>query len=165
MIGGAIISPCGAYRYLLERRWLSVNSSHRYGERACFVMLNPSTANADEDDPTIRKCVGFAGRWGCSEIDVVNLFGVRSTDPSVLLRGGEIVGHDNDQHVADAVAKASVVVAAWGAHAKPFAMRRKVIERMLPRNTMCLGRTKDGSPRHPLMLAYATPLQPYFGVE
>jgi hypothetical protein len=71
----AVISPCGLYRYRLTRTWDAVRWS------AAFVMLNPSTADAVDDDPTIKRCVGFAKRWGCGGIVVANLFAFRSADP------------------------------------------------------------------------------------
>src|SRR4051812_49823510 len=85
----AVISACGAYRYVLTRQ---VGGGVR---RATFIMLNPSTADASNDDPTIRRCIGFAQRWGCGQLAVLNLFAYRATDPADLKRASEPVGPEN----------------------------------------------------------------------
>src|SRR5579859_5937119 len=93
MRAGATFSACRTYRYRLWRSW------EPRGSRCVFVGLNPSTADESTDDATIRKCVGFAKRWGFGAIEVVNLFayaGVRSTDPRSLLGVSDPVGPDND---------------------------------------------------------------------
>lgn len=162
---GATFSPCERYRYRLWRVWGAPQ------KRVLFVMLNPSTADDAKDDPTIRKCIGFAKRWGYGALDVVNLFAWRSTYPSVLLHANDPVGPDNDEMIAGAYTDAGAVVLAWGSHDKPQALfslvaRRAddVIEtlsslrRTHPRRVDCLGRASNLNPRHPLMLAYGTPL-------
>lgn len=93
----AIISPCGQYRYRLERAW------DRSFPAAVFVCLNPSIADATLDDPTLRKCVGFARRWGCGHLVLVNLFALRATDPREMKRHPSPVGPDNDRHIQEAV--------------------------------------------------------------
>ena len=154
---GAVISANGLYRY---RLWRVLGET---GPTVAFVMLNPSTADANVDDPTIRKCIGFAKRWGCDGIDVVNLFAWRSPYPGELLvqsgRGFDVVGPDNDSHIRVAASRASLVVAAWGSHAIDTDQRAAAVLSMLP-TPVCLGRCKDGSPRHPLMLGYDAELQP-----
>lgn len=107
----AELSPCGLYRYWLWRKWSDG------GKRVTFVMLNPSTADALMDDPTIRKCVGFAKRLGFDELFVVNLFAYRATEPKELQRVGWRIaeGPANDNHTATACMLASLVIAAWGA--------------------------------------------------
>lgn len=161
---GADISPCGKYRYTLWRRW------SEYGPLATFVMLNPSTADATVDDPTIRKCMGFAKRWGKSGIWVVNLFALRSTDPMGLLSVSEPFGPNNWDWLR-AAAEHDEVVCAWGATggAKVQNLIKWRIASVLPllanasgnRGLFCLGKAKNGAPRHPLMLSYDTPLQAY----
>src|SRR3989449_11540410 len=104
----ACFSRCGTYRYALWRRWAA-------GPQVLFVMLNPSTADAQRDDPTIRRCIGFARRWGCGGIEVVNLFALRATDPRRLRYTRDPVGPENVAHLARAAGRASLVGAAWGA--------------------------------------------------
>lgn len=157
--GGAVISDCGRYRYRLWRRW-------GRGAHALFCMLNPSTADAQVDDPTIRKCIGFARRWGCDAIEVVNLFAWRATDPSALAGVEDPVGPDNEPHIIEAARAAELVVVAWGGRPSgvdpsAFKERGARTARLLGGAPLCLGRTFRGEPRHPLMLAYETKLAPW----
>ncbi|MDE3112519.1 MAG: DUF1643 domain-containing protein [Chloroflexota bacterium] len=154
--GAAIFDPTGAYRYALRRSWAR-------GQRAAFVMLNPNTADAVRDDPTIRRCVGFARRWGCGSLDVVNLFAYRTVDPRVLARVADPVGPENDRHLARAIRGADLVVYAWGA----FPLARERAERLAATlggtPALCLGLTRTGAPRHPLYLRADTALRPISG--
>lgn len=158
--GDAIISDDGRYRYGLSRTWGHVLDSH-----ALFIMLNPSTADADLDDPTIRRCIGFAKREGCSGLKVVNLYAFRSTDPDALWTVDDPIGPDNDSVIATCVAAAAAqsapVIAAWGAH--PFVSPHRVyrVKQMwgMDRATV-LGFTKEGAPRHPLYVKGDAPLLP-----
>jgi hypothetical protein len=161
--GGADISEDGRYRYRLWRDGWTGDD-----DRACtFVILNPSTADAMTDDPTIRKCVGFCKRWGFGRLFVVNLFAFRSTDPGGLRGAGDPVGPANDVFVREEIAAARRVVLAWGSHAEVRDLvSRRVFEvrrfwDKYPDKLFTLGFCKDGSPRHPLMLAYATEPQKY----
>ena len=144
----AILSPCGAYRYRLSRTWDEALNP------VVWVCLNPSTADASQDDPSIRRMMGFARGWLAGGIVVVNLFAARATDPRQLKGFADPVGPDNDRHILEAPAPAAVVVA-WGAH--PFARERAKavlnLLRLRGRLIYCLGRTKDGHPRHPLFVA------------
>lgn len=120
-----------------------------------FIMLNPSTANGEEDDPTIRRCVDFARKWQFDQLLVVNLFAYRSTDPSVLRRlpHDEAVGPENGAVIQSTAARSALVVAAWGAHGGP---RGTDVAQRLSRAGIALhhlGLTKSGQPRHPLYLA------------
>ncbi len=146
----ARLSTCGRYRYWLLRPLGA-------GPTALFCMLNPSTADAKVDDPTIRRCIGFAKAWGCGALEVVNLFAWRATDPSVVIaafrRGEDIVGPDNDEAIIDAARRAGIVIAAWGG--EPIAANRgnhvmKLLSRVA--DVHCLARTEAGAPRHPLYL-------------
>lgn len=143
----ARFSEDGVYRYELARRWAR-------GPVATWIMLNPSTADAVQDDPTIRRCAGFTRSWGLSGIVVVNLFALRSTDPKVLRIARDPVGPDNDDAIHDACVRARLVVAAWGTHGDLFRRNERVLEllAMTPARVTCLGHTKDGHPRHPLYL-------------
>jgi hypothetical protein len=150
LAGGAdaIRSEDGVYRYWLSRAWGSGDAW------AVWVMLNPSTANAFTDDNTIRRIVAFTKAWGLDGLVVVNLYGLRATDPRELRPHADPVGPANDHFIAAAIQPESLVIAAWGAH--PLAARRagQVMAAIgaagvYPRS---LGTTKAGLPRHPLFV-------------
>jgi len=145
----AEISSCGAYRYTLTRK---TNCIFRWHRPALFIMLNPSTADATQDDPTIRRCISFAERECCTDLTVVNLFALRATDPWTLTGHPDPVGPLNDLKIAEQIEehKLGIVIAAWGAH--PFAQKRgkEALDKFGP--FMCFGKTKNGSPKHPLYL-------------
>jgi hypothetical protein len=145
IIRGADLSDCGTYRYRLWRRW----SAERL---AGFIMLNPSKADAVEDDPTIMRCMDFAFAWNCGGIMVVNLFALRSPRPDDLLKHGDPVGPHNDQYLFAETTTCKPLIAAWGNHghlkARGARVRRLLGERGIALSH--LGLTKDGSPKHPL---------------
>jgi hypothetical protein len=153
----ATTSKCGRYRYALRRML-----GGRPGKTACFIMLNPSTADAEKDDPTIRKCLGFARRWGCGELVVVNLFAFRATRPRDLQAAADPVGRDNRRHVKSAVdrARGGLVVCAWGTHGAWRGQDVTVLAwiRETGVELVCLGRSTAGYPRHPLYVPYAAEL-------
>ncbi|GJH04995.1 DUF1643 domain-containing protein [Paraburkholderia terrae] len=157
----AVISECGTYRYLLTRPApVGLEFEQPCVGTALFVMLNPSTADASIDDPTIRRCKSFAYRWGCNGIAVVNLYGLRSPSPTDLWMHVDPVGPDNDMWLRTAAREHETVVFAWGANARPDRVR-EVYEIFRPgthRKILCLGTTKDGSPRHPLYVRADQPL-------
>jgi len=149
-LSGAIFSDCERYRYRLWRRWGE-------GRAILWLMLNPSTATADVDDPTIRRCTDWSRRWGYGRIDVCNLFAWRSTDPHALKWVGDPVGPDNLAHIKEASAGAAEVICAWGCNV-PTAHQiwpDRVCE-TLDRVLRCLGRNIDGSPKHPLYVPRVT---------
>lgn len=140
---GAIISDCGKYRYRLWRIWNEANPL------VMFIMLNPSTADSNLDDPTIRRCIGFAGSWGYGGLYVGNLFAYRSTDPKQLKSVIDPRGKDNDYHLRQMVMKCSIVICAWGNGYE------------YPNDSICgipeslmhyIDLSKDGIPKHPLYL-------------
>ena len=155
MISNAVISADGKYRYTLTREW----GQYR---RMLFVMLNPSTADAEVDDPTIRRCISFAEREQCDSMEVVNLYGYRTTDPKELWQQFDPYGPDNARHVIEALDRADLVVAAWGANAK---RDRNRSYRMTLNDPHVFGLTKQGFPRHPLYLKADTPLVRWSEVE
>lgn len=140
----AVLSDDGLYRYELTRTWSSAPS-------VSFVMLNPSTADASLDDPTIRRCIGFARSWGHGGIRVVNLYALRSTDPKALWGAPDPVGPDNDEYLRRAAVSGGPLIAAWGGHARAD---RVAAVLALPglEALQALGVTKAGQPRHPLYL-------------
>jgi hypothetical protein len=156
----AVFSPSRAYRYKLSRTWATG------GNHVAWIMLNPSTADAMTDDPTIRRCTAFAKAWGFDGLSVVNLFALRATDPRELAVHARPAGADNDWFIRETAQGAPAVVAAWGAHA--MARRRGAeVARMLDADgvgLLCLGVTKDGHPRHPLYVHGDAPLVTYEAV-
>lgn len=157
----AHISECGTYRYNLMRSMVKPqpNTTSVTLNQMTFVMLNPSTADADKDDPTIRRCIGFAEREGCNVLHVVNLFALRATDPAALSKAVHPVGPENDRFLLNGITTASIAVMAWGAH--PFAINRAewLRRELRGRRVFCLGTTKEGHPRHPLYVRNDQPLQ------
>jgi hypothetical protein len=149
---GAIFSPCEIYRYRLWRRWGK-------GPHCAWIMLNPSTANEIDNDPTIRRCIGFARAWGFSGVEIVNIFALRSTDPRGLLQVEDPIGPDNDRHIREAAVRADMVIAAWGVHGE-LRGRGAAVRAMLG-DVRCLGVTKDGHPKHPLYLPKTAQPRPF----
>lgn len=163
----AIISPDGLYRYKLGRTW-----DPRIVP-ATFIMLNPSTADAEVDDRTIGRCMSFAREWGCGGLIVVNLYAYRSTMPERLWAPDVLdpVGPENDRHITDVTDRSFLdfpgnpcprgpLVAAWGVNARPDRVAQVLA---LPGmdQIQCLGVTKDGHPGHPLYVKGGTPLRPF----
>lgn len=158
MIKSAIISPCGAYRYTLTRKW----DKHR--RRALFVGLNPSTADAEVDDATIRRLIGFSKDLGFGGFTIVNLFAFRSTDPKNLTKAVDAIGPENDRYLNLAFERHAVIIPMWGANGGLLDRDKQVIEilRNTPvnpiRRVVCFGTTKAGHPKHPLYLRKDTEL-------
>lgn len=147
----AILSPNGAYRYRLERWW-------GHGTPLHWLMLNPSTADEYVDDATIRKLVGFTMRLGRAGLVVTNLFAFRSRYPGALVANLDVIGLNNDDHILWGAAIGETICA-WGAFADRAALHTRVeaVEEMLVsagHTLYCLGQTKSGAPRHPLMAPY-----------
>lgn len=141
------------YRYQLRRDWDETLPV------VAFIGLNPSTADETQDDPTIRRCIGFAKAWGYGGLVMLNLFAFRATDPKVMRAASDPIGPDNNVHICAVAKEAEAVVAAWGtggAHLnRDFAVRR-----MLHGNIGSLGFTNKGHPRHPLYVPASQPLLP-----
>lgn len=145
----AKISDCGNYRYWLTRIW------DRSKPLLIWVMLNPSIADADADDPTVRRCIAFAKAWGYGGIIIVNLYALRSTDPKALWKHPDPIGPDNDLELDTAAYRGAMVMLAWGANAPKE--RATEVARILWNACLAaeiriavLGWTKAGAPRHPL---------------
>jgi hypothetical protein len=152
----AVISKCGLYRYTLERG--TRDSILRCVEplTILWVMLNPSTADAEKDDPTIRGCKRYSAQWGFDRMLVGNLFAYRTPSPWALWashkHGVDVVGPENDEHLNQLALRADRVVVAWGAQAEQWPERAEAVENLLLRHRelYTLGFTKLGHPRHPL---------------
>ena len=151
--------PGTSYRYHL-RRFISLVGQNN----VLFVMLNPSTADELVDDPTIRRCRGFATLMNAKELRVVNLFAARSTDPKRLREHADPVGPDNDDAIREAAKWADHIVAAWGIHGDLHGRNKQVLELLADARPdlmiECLGMTDGGHPRHPLYLSAETKVIP-----
>jgi hypothetical protein len=147
---GTVLSDCERYRYLLTRDWDDDQPS------AVFVMLNPSTADAFTDDPTIRRCLRYARDWGCGGLMVVNLYAWRATQPTDLWTAEDPVGPENDAHLYAAAKVAAEsggpLVGAWGTHARSERIAAVLGMPGMDRLS-ALDVTKAGQPRHPLYLS------------
>lgn len=153
----ALFSTCGRYRYVLERGGC-------VGGTLTFLMLNPSTADAFKDDPTIRRCRGFARREGYMNVRILNLFALRSTSPHGLRAAEDPVGPLNDEVLVSHCRAAERVVAGWGNHGTLNGRAGRVVA-MLRKDSpglhlLCLGTTGEGQPRHPLYLPSDTAFVP-----
>ena len=144
---GAIFSPDRVYRYVLQRKW------SEGGRRISFVCLNPSKADENIDDPTVRRVVDFARHWGYDELNMLNIFGLRSTDPKELVRHYKVwpAVDENEKYLR---AIETPVVCAWGTWGALYG-RGEVVKAMF-KEPLCLGFTKDGYPRHPLYVKATT---------
>ena len=142
----ATAEMCGEYRYTLTRLWDPALPM------ITFVLLNPSTADAVQPDPTLRRCVSFAKREGYGGMVILNLYAFRTKDPKVMMAAADPVGPDNDRVLAGVM---GTVVAAWGTNADPARVSRVLA--LLPR-LHALGITKNGHPRHPLYVRADAPL-------
>lgn len=163
----AIPTDDSDYRYWLARWWGE-------GPRMLVVMLNPSTATATKNDPTVRRCISFAQREGFGGLEVVNLFAFWSAYPSELRRPVDPVGPTNDATISATAARivegGGKILAAWGARVSfgerakaPFAGRDRSVLELLGAHAdvWCLGRGKTGTPNHPLMLEGKQPLEAF----
>jgi len=159
----AYISPCRQFRYDLTRVW------GPYGRLLHVVMLNPSTADATANDPTIKRLIHRGKEEEYDGIVVNNLYAFRATYPSVLLnrytKSYEIIGAENNARIAAAAANAEATCVAWGSHVLVSKRERKVLEILygVGKPVHCVGLTTDGYPKHPLHVAYAARLTPYRG--
>jgi len=164
---GAIFSPCERYRYALWRQWKGPMAT-RPGYVA-FVGLNPSTADEVENDPTVRRCINFAMRWGYGAMVMLNAFGWRATDPANMRAADDPVGDDNDFAITRFAGSADKVVVAWGNHgiykgrgATVASMLWVILHDEFGNSGMeCFGVNECGEPKHPLYLRADRPLEPY----
>jgi len=144
---GARFSPDRLYRYRLEREVAPFSEG-----TVCFILLNPSTADEEQDDPTIRRCMAYARAWGYRHLVVVNLFGYRATDPRELRKVSDPQGPGNGHEVFLAAQAADLVVGGWGTHGSYRNQGRNTVEMLRHRHVAvhALGLTKGGEPVHPL---------------
>ncbi len=148
---GAEFDATGAYRYSL---WRECDTR---APAVAFVMLNPSTADAERDDPTIRRCANLARSWGYGSLEVVNLFAYRASEPKRLRETRDPIGPANDDYLVDAADRTRVVIVAWGVHGGLMDRDLEAFRLLAGRGDIhCLGFTKAGHPRHPLYVRRET---------
>jgi len=147
---GAIFSESKNYRYVLWRKWDETKPA------VMFIGLNPSTANENEDDPTIRRVKRFAFDWGFGTVYMLNLFAYVTAYPEELKKCNDPIG-DNDNWLKEYAKKSDQIVFSWGSFSESKERAIKVIE-MFP-NSKCLVKNRDGSPKHPLYISASIKLQ------
>lgn len=153
----ALYSDCERYRYALTRIWAPA------GRRLLYIMLNPSTATEEQNDPTIERCERRARSLGYGGFRACNIFALRETDPDRMRQAADPVGPDNDSVLAESCRWSDVILCAWGAHGDHRG-RGAEIERMLRatgKPLHSLGLTRQGHPRHPLYVGYGTRPEPW----
>jgi hypothetical protein len=148
----ATLSTDRGYRYSLWRQWSGGGSVLN------IIGLNPSTADETTDDPTVRRCIGFAKRLGFDALELTNLFAWRATSPGQLSFVRDPIGWENDEAIINAAEYAQMVVCAWGVHGGLYGRDQVVRDLLSNCDTWCFGITKDGHPRHPLYLRADSPL-------
>ncbi|KEF42660.1 MAG: hypothetical protein ER33_05195 [Cyanobium sp. CACIAM 14] len=168
--GRTAFSPCGCYRWWLERVW------DPRGTRLLFIGLNPSAADRRRDDPTLRRLIAFAAGWGYGGLEVLNLFARVSPDPAVLARTADPVGHanlgwirrrlqarDRQARWAGEGTPPALIWLGWGNGGRLLGQDRRVLELLAPRQPLlvCLGFTASGAPLHPLYRPATSLLRPY----
>ena len=153
----AVISDCGKYRYLLRRTWDHAKP------RALLVMLNPSTADARQDDATIRSCVRLLSGLAAAALRVMNVYGWRATKPKDLLAAPDPCGPGNEQCIEAAIQRCDIAIAAWGAWPPADAASVYILNavRTVRPAMFCFGKTKHGAPKHPLYIKSGTPLESF----
>ncbi len=161
MIGSAVIDPTGRYRYVLRRHFERGMLFATKRVRVAWIMLNPSTADANVDDATIRRVARFSSDWGFLSLSVVNLFAYRATDPAELFEVDDPIGPENDAHIDREVSEAQLVVCAWGVHGALRRRDEQVRSRLAGAGVTLhvLDLTGGGMPHHPLRLR--ADAQPY----
>lgn len=146
--GGAVFSECEKYRYLLWRWWGDGDPDPRV--MVAFICLNPSTATESRNDPTVKRCITYARDWHFSGMFMLNIFALRSTDPSKLRLVDDPTGEANDTYLIWAYEQACLTVGAWGNHGG-YRDRGDYVAALMP-EIMHLHRTRHGHPGHPLYL-------------
>jgi hypothetical protein len=152
---GAIFSPDGKYRYALWRVW------DQKRDLLLFIGLNPSTATATTEDPTVTRCIARAKKQGFGGLLVGNLYALVSSDPGVLRNGIDVIGETTDYYLAIMITMARAVLCGWGSF--PAAKKRSGEVLDMIAFPYCLGTNRDGQPKHPLYISYNTPMIKYGG--
>lgn len=154
-VSTALYSPCETYRYALTRQW------DQSGKRLLFIMLNPSKATELKNDPTIERCERRARALGFGAFRACNLFAFRATDPRDLKRAKDPIGPGNLSQLMQAARWADVILCAWGTHGAHMGLGPAIATLLRAEGFPLhhLGLSKDGHPKHPLYIGYATCLR------
>lgn len=154
--------PTPLYRWTLEHRWDEETVPSYAKKTVAFLCLNPSTADNQSLDPTLRRCRGFAKALGAGGMVIVNLFAFRSTDPKGMLAAADPIGSLNDDYIQRVASREDIthVIAGWGTHGSHLG-RATHVTQMLAGRLSALKVNADGSPSHPLYLSKALTPQPY----
>ena len=145
-------SRCRRYRYALWSKWSA-------GPSVLFVLLNPSNGDENSDDPTVRRCIGFARSWGFGSMAMANLFALRTQSPDVLAQAAAPIGRSNDAWLEKLQDSTQLTIAAWGNHGHLLGRAAEVRPRLS--NLHILGMTQLGEPQHPLYIAQTENYQPW----
>jgi hypothetical protein len=146
--------PKNEYRYTLLRVW------DKTKPKIAFIGLNPSVADEQQDDNTVRKCINIARRDGYGQIVMLNAYAYRSTDPKGLTSQLDVVGRFNDRYIAEESKSADKIVVAWGNHATDD--RHTTLLKVLEGQRLyCFAKNNNGKPKHPLYVSLKAPLISY----
>jgi len=155
MPNACVFSPDRRYRYTLIHRWddLLLPASPRV---IAWICLNPSTADENQLDPTLRRIRGFSSAWGYTSFVMLNLFAWRATEPADMKAAADAVGPDNDRWISHWAGRADRVMVGWGEHGAHLGRHEQVRALLDPAKTFCLVRNASGQPKHPLYVAQRT---------
>ena len=158
MLKEATISTCDLYRYNLTRKW-----NNEGNNLVSFIGLNPSTADASQDDPTLTRCINFSKALGFDGLILVNLFAYRSTSPKLMMEYDEPIGEENNTYIIDAISKTNKTILCWGNHGSYKSRDKELLEliKSYKESYYCFGLTKKNQPKHPLYLSKTTCLSSY----
>jgi hypothetical protein len=161
MRNACVFSPDRRHRYTLIHRWDELLAAPEGGRGIAWIALNPSTADENQLDPTLRRIRDFSITWGYDFFVMLNAFAWRDTDPAGMKAAPDPVGPDNDHWIAHWSGRVDRVVVAWGEHGAFRDRHREIVRLLDPRKTVCLARNASGQPKHPLYVARATRPVPY----
>jgi len=172
-VGEATFDRTKKYRYSLVRRFICPRCGDERGlfecelcrdwqDKVVFIMLNPSTASAEKNDPTVARCCAYAILWKFRRLVVLNIFAIRSTDPKILYSDLDPVGPENNINIQNCSKGAGLIVCAWGVHGKHLERGQEVLKMLRHKNPHYLKLTKEGIPQHPLYLKGDLKPKPFF---
>jgi hypothetical protein len=159
MTNACVFSADRRHRYSLIHRWDDLITPES-GRSIAWICLNPSTADENQLDPTLRRIRGFSAAWGYTHFVMLNAFAFRATDPADMKVADDPVGPDNDRWIRHWAERAERVILGWGEHGAHLDRHKQIIALLDPAKTCCLARNASGQPKHPLYVgAAALPLR------